>query len=154
MIRKLPVGDDFGPARLGADKFFRSIRRYDGPMKIGYLRKWINEGLSGKSPAYEESSHQLYRYSTLVSGAQFKEDVLESPKYVMVEFYKQQCPGCEALEPVYEKFANEVGIIQNYWKKVKAGELPYSVTEENIVNKYNLKNPEKFLDLRVTKFNT
>ena len=127
--------------------------KFDGPEKISFLRDFVNGVESGKINVYDESSYLMYRYSTLLAGNDWKDDVIDSNKHVLVQFYKQMCPGCEALEPTYETFASEVQKVQSYWNKVKNGDLVYSVTEDNIVNRYNIKNPDKFIDLKICKFN-
>ena len=125
---------------------FKYHYKFDGPEKIRFLRKFVNEIESKNPKIYDESSYLLYRYSTLLAGNDWKADVIDSNKHVLVQFYKQMCPGCEALEPTYETFASEVQKVQSYWNKVKNGEVAYSITENNIVNQYNIKNPDKFLD--------
>ncbi|UCE43995.1 MAG: thioredoxin [Candidatus Bathyarchaeota archaeon] len=40
-------------------------------------------------------------------GLNWKEEVLESEKLVLVEFWSPQCPHCRIIEPVYSELAEE-----------------------------------------------
>lgn len=129
--------------------------RFDGPLKIRYLREFVNDCLTKESfQPYEESSYKLYKQSMLLSGFDYKNVALDGNKHVVVEFYKQHCPGCAVLEPIYEKFAEEVLKVQNFWRKVESGDFQYSITDDNVVNKYHLKKPDMWMDLLVCRFNT
>ncbi len=41
------------------------------------------------------------------NASNWKEEVLESKKLVVVEFWHPQCPYCKVLEPIYQELARE-----------------------------------------------
>jgi thioredoxin 1 len=57
-----------------------------------------------------------------LTGANFKEEVLESEGVVLVDFWAPWCGPCQMVGPVIENVANEMG------KKVKVGKV--NVDEE------------------------
>jgi len=44
-----------------------------------------------------------------INAADFQSVVLESPIPVIVDFYSDECPPCEALAPIFEKMADKYG---------------------------------------------
>lgn len=53
---------------------------------------------------------------TYINADRFEAEVLQSEKPVIVDFYSEECPPCEALAPIYEKMAEKYGA---YLKFVK-----------------------------------
>ena len=42
-----------------------------------------------------------------VNGANWEEEILESEKLVLVEFWHHECPHCKVFEPVYSELSKE-----------------------------------------------
>lgn len=49
----------------------------------------------------------MFEEITVTSAANWREEVLESNKLVLVMFWHQQCPYCKMLEPIYEELSRE-----------------------------------------------
>ncbi len=59
------------------------------------------------------------------SAANWKEEVLESEKLVVVEFWSPQCPHCRMIEPVYIELSKEYG------NKLKFAKLNVIESQQN-----------------------
>ncbi len=70
----------------------------------------------------------------------------------IIEFFKPTCPSCAALSVSYEEFARIVGKIQESLAfKHEGGAQAQS--ENNLIHKYKIQNPEKFKKLKVMRYN-
>ena len=67
--------------------------------------------------------------------------------------FKPGCPSCHAMARGYEKFAFVIREIQTFLEKVDKGELEYRKHDDNIINKYNILNVNKFRGLSVVRYN-
>lgn len=61
---------------------------------------------------------------TTLNNENFKKEVLEEIKPVLVDFYATWCPPCQALHPIFEALA------EKYQEKIKFGRLNVGEAEE------------------------
>jgi len=71
----------------------------------------------------------------------WKERILEAKKLTVVEFWHQQCPHCQTIEPVYDELSEEYG------SKLKFTKLNVLDSPENqqIAAKYGVMGTPTFL---------
>ena len=60
-----------------------------------------------------------------VNALNWREEILESEKLVLVEFWSPQCPHCRMIEPVYNELARE------YADKLKSARLNIAESQSN-----------------------
>ena len=78
---------------------------------------------------------------------------MENNQHVIIEFFKPHCPACNVLAESYEEFASVVRDIQKYWRDVEQNRAQYNKFDNNIINTYHIKNPAKFMNLKVGRYN-
>jgi thioredoxin 1 len=61
---------------------------------------------------------------TTLNKENFKKEVLEETKPVLVDFYATWCPPCQALHPIFETLA------EKHQEKIKFGRLDIGEAEE------------------------
>merc|ERR1712159_521206 len=86
-------------SKSGMKKFF-----YDGEQEHHAIKAWLADVLAGKlDPVLksEEPPADNNGPVKVVVGKTFKQEVVESGKDVMMEFYAPWCGHCKALEPEY-----------------------------------------------------
>lgn len=74
----------------------------------------------------------------IFTSANFEQEVLESDKPVLVDFYADWCGPCKMMAPVVEQIAGEMG------DKVKVGKLNIDDSMD-IAGKYHVMNIPTFL---------
>jgi len=82
--------------------------RHNGELTEEEIKKFIENWKSGKATRYytsepipTENPGPIYK----VVGKTFKQEVIDSPQYVILKFYAPFCDYSKTLEPIYKKMA-------------------------------------------------
>lgn len=86
-------------------------------------------------------------------GETFNRDVIQNPKNIIIEFYKPTCPACIMLSRGYEEFARIVEEVQTLATKIEKGEYEFKRSDDNVINRYHIRNYQKFLNIVVARYN-
>lgn len=68
----------------------------------------MEKSIKGELEMYYENQTPPMTNIRKISAVEFKQEVLESPKDVLLEIYGKYCPGCRAFAPKFNEFAGKL----------------------------------------------